>query len=132
MDPRTMPPLYPPIPSLSPNNPMGSMFDRKQHGSGLAVWHFDYWRQSTTYFAHGNNAQSDANRYQMDVLEFDQNDNTQELQLNYARGNANDFLTAAATGITAGTRQLPPGIPTKPGKPQNPIVISGGPTTPAT
>ena len=69
-------------------NPMGSMFDRQMHGSGLAVWHFDYWRQSTTYFGGANNAQSDPNRYQMDLEEFDQNDNTQELQLNYARGNA--------------------------------------------
>jgi M6 family metalloprotease-like protein len=97
------------------HNSRGSMFDRKLHGSGLMVWHFDYWRQSTTYFAHGNDAQNDPNRYQMDLLEFDQNDNTQDLQLNFARGNPNDYMSGAATGITSGTRQLPPGIPRKPG-----------------
>ncbi|HEU5035197.1 MAG TPA: immune inhibitor A domain-containing protein, partial [Mycobacteriales bacterium] len=112
-------------------NPMGSMFDRKQHGSGLLVWHFDYWRQSTTYFAHGNDAQNDPNRYQMDLEEFDQNDNTQELQLNYSRGNPSDYLTAAATGITSGTRELPPGVPTATGKSQAPADLSGT-TTPAT
>ena len=104
---------------------MGAMFDRMQHASGLAVWHFDYWRQSTTYFAHGNNAQSDPNRYQMDLEEFDQNDNTQELQLNYARGNAADMLVGAATGITSGTRKLPPRTPKPKGNPQKPIDMSG-------
>ncbi len=108
----------------------GAMFDRKQHGSGLVVWHFDYWRQSTTYFAHGNDAQNDPNRYQMDLEEFDQNDNTQELQLNYGRGNASDYLVGAATGITSGTRQLPPHTPVSTGKPQGPADISG--TTPPT
>src|SRR3954451_23066086 len=90
---------------LNKKDPMGAMFDRMQHNSGLLVWHFDYWRQSTTYFAHGNDAQLDPNRYQMDLEEFDQNDNTQELQLNYARGNAADTLVGAATGITSGTRK---------------------------
>jgi M6 family metalloprotease-like protein len=104
---------------------MGAMFDRMQHGSGLLVWHFDYWRQSTTYFAHANDAQNDPNRYQLDVEEFDQNDNTQELQLNYSRGNASDFLVGAATGITSGTRQLPPHIPKSTGAPQKPIDITG-------
>jgi M6 family metalloprotease-like protein len=112
-------------------NPMGSMFDRQMHASGLAVWHFDYWRQSTTYFGGANNAQSDPNRYQMDLEEFDQNDNTQELQLNYARGNAGDLLTAAATGITSGTRMLPPGTSTSEGDPQEPAEITGT-TTPLT
>ncbi|MSZ76488.1 MAG: hypothetical protein F2667_05205, partial [Actinobacteria bacterium] len=110
---------------LSPKNPSGSMFDHRQHGSGLVVWHFDYWRQSSTYFGHANDAQSDPNRYQMDLLEFDQNDNTQELQLNYSRGNPADFLIGAATGITSGTRQSPPGVPAKSGKPQDPIELSG-------
>jgi M6 family metalloprotease-like protein len=110
---------------INKNDPRGSMFDRKDHGSGLAVWHFDYWRQSTTYFAHGNDAQNDPNRYQMDLLEFDRNDNTQDLQLNYGRGNANDLLAAAATGITSGTRKLPPGVKVQTGKPQGPIDVSG-------
>ena len=110
---------------LSPKNQMGSMFDRKQHGSGLLVWHFDYWRQSTTYFAHSNNAQNDPNRYQLDVEEFDRNDNTQELQLNHSRGNPADYLIGAATGITSGTRQLPPHQPTGNAKPQGPADISG-------
>jgi M6 family metalloprotease-like protein len=116
---------------LDPRNPMGSMFDRQTHSGGLAVWHFDYWRQSTTYFGGANDAQSDSNRYQMDLEEFDQNDNTQELQLNFARGNAADLLTAAATGITSGTRMLPPGTSTVKGNPQAPIEISGA-TTPLT
>ncbi len=110
---------------LSGKNPMGSMFDRKQHGSGLIVWHFDYWRQSTTYFAHSNNAQNDPNRYQMDFEEFDRNENTQELQLNYSRGNPADYLIGAATGITSGTRQLPPHQPKSTSKPQGPADISG-------
>ncbi len=90
------------------------------------MWHFDYCKQSSTYFGGTNDAQSDPNRYQMDLEEFDQNDNTQELQLNLARGNAGDLLTAAATGITSGTHLLPPGA--KKGssaKPQKPIEISG-------
>jgi M6 family metalloprotease-like protein len=116
---------------LSPLNPMGSMFDRKSHGSGLVVWHFDYWRQSTTYFAHANDAQNDPQRYQMDLEEFDRNDNTQELQLNLSRGNPADYLTAAATGITSGTRMLPPGSPKVSGDPQNPIDLAGF-TTPVT
>ena len=110
---------------VNKKDPMGAMFDRMQHGSGLMVWHFDYWRQSTTYFAHANDAQSDPNRYQMDVEEFDQNDNTQELQLNFARGNASDFMSGAATGITSGTHMLPPHLPKTTGKPSKPIEISG-------
>ncbi|WP_028639152.1 immune inhibitor A domain-containing protein [Nocardioides sp. URHA0032] len=110
---------------LSPQNPSGSMFDHRQHASGLLVWHFDYWRQSTTYFGHGNDAQSDPNRYQMDVEEFDQNDNTQELQLNYSRGNPADFLVGAATGITSGTHEAPPGVPTTSGEPQEPVELTG-------
>ena len=84
------------------------MFDRAGHGSGLIVWHFDYHRRSNTYFG-SNDAQNDSERYQMDVEEFDQNDNTQELQRNETRGGPEDYLLAAATGITSGTRQLPPG-----------------------
>ena len=116
-------------PKINPKDPMGSMFDRRGHGSGLLVWHFDYWRQSTTYFAHGNDAQNDPQRYQMDVEEFDRNDNSQELQLNLSRGNPGDYLTAAATGITSGTRQLPSGVKVPKGQSQNPIDISGT-TTP--
>jgi M6 family metalloprotease-like protein len=112
-------------PRLSAKNPMGSMFDRKSHGSGLVVWHFDYWRQSTTYFAHGNDAQNDPQRYQMDLEEFDRNDNTQELQLNLSRGNPADYLTGAATGITSGTRMLPPGVQVPKGPSQGPIDLSG-------
>jgi M6 family metalloprotease-like protein len=112
-------------PRINKKDPRGMMFDRKTHGGGLAVWHFDYWRQSTTYFAHGNDAQNDANRYQMDLLEFDQNDNAQELQLNYGRGNANDLLVAAATGITSGSHRTPPGVHPQTSAPQKPIDLSG-------
>lgn len=117
---------------LHPASPRGAMFDRQHLASGVLTWHFDYWRQSTTYFGHGNSAQSDPNRYQMDLVEFDRNDNTQELQRNYGRGNPEDYLSPAATGITSGTFQLPPGI--KPGKPQGPIELSGTTTlaTPGT
>ena len=110
---------------LNKKDPMGAMFDRMQHNSGLLIWHVDYWRQSTTYFAHGNDAQSDPNRYQMDLEEFDQNDNTQDLQLNFARGNAADTLVGAATGITSGTHMLPPHLPKVTGKPSKPIELSG-------
>ncbi|HUR05470.1 MAG TPA: immune inhibitor A domain-containing protein, partial [Nonomuraea sp.] len=109
----------------------GAMFDRAGHGSGLIVWHFDNYRRSNLYF-NGNDAQNDAERYQMDVEEFDQNDNTQELQRNETRGGPEDYLLAAATGITSGTRQLPPGTKPVTGSPSNPIDISGGPVTPAT
>jgi hypothetical protein len=54
----------------------------------------------------------------MDPVEFDYNDNTQEMQLNKGRGNPEDLLYSAATGITSGTRQLPPGFPTTAGDPQ--------------
>ena len=94
-------------PKVDPKDPMGSMFDRRGHGSGLLVWHFDYWRQSTTYFAHGNDAKTDPQRYQMDIEEFDRNDSTQELQLNLSRGNPADYLTGAATGITSGRASCP-------------------------
>jgi M6 family metalloprotease-like protein len=105
----------------------GAIFDRKQHGSGLIVWHFDYWKRSNTFYG-GNDAETDTSRYQMDVEEFDQNDNTQDLQLNYTRGNPSDFLQGAATGITSGTRKLPPGSHLSKGDPQKPIDLSG--TTP--
>ena len=42
----------------------------------------------------GNDAQNDPQRYQMDLEEFDHNDNTQELQLNLSRGNPADYLPA--------------------------------------
>ena len=110
---------------LHKGNPMGSIFDRGSHGNGLIVWHFDYYKESSTYFGHANDAQTDPNRYQMDVEEFDQNDNTQELQLNLDRANAGDYLVGAATGITSGTRLLPPHSPRITGKPQKPVAISG-------
>jgi M6 family metalloprotease-like protein len=105
----------------------GSFADRMQHGSGLIVWHFDYWKQANTYYG-GNDAETDVDRYQMDVEEFDRNDNTQELQLDYSRGNVSDYLIGAATGITSGTHQLPPGSHKIKGHPQKPIDLSG--TTP--
>ena len=117
-------------PGLGPMK-RGALFDRAGHGSGLIVWHFDDYRRSNTYFG-GNDAQNDAERYQMDVMEFDQNDNTQELQRNETRGGQEDYLLAAATGITSGTRQLPPGSKPVVGTPSSPIDISGGPSTPAT
>lgn len=93
---------------ISPQMSRAPYFDRAAEGSGLLVWHFDYWLRSNVYYG-SNNAQTDANRPQMDPMEFDFNDNTQELQLNKSRGNADDVMYSAATGITSGTRLLPPG-----------------------
>ena len=99
-------------------------FDRQALGSGLLVWHFDYVRRSNTYYG-GNDAGSDPNRPQMDPIEFDFNDNTQELQLGLTRGEPQDLVVGAATGITSGTRQTHPGIPTLTGTPQAAIAWSG-------
>jgi M6 family metalloprotease-like protein len=92
-------------------------FDRQALGSGLLVWHFDYYRRSNTYYG-ANDAGSDANRPQLDPMEFDFNDNTQELQLGTTRGEPQDLLAGAATGITSGTRLASPGIPQVTGTPQ--------------
>jgi M6 family metalloprotease-like protein len=92
-------------------------FDRQALGSGLLVWHFDYYRRSNTYYG-ANDAGSDANRPQMDPMEFDFNDNTQELQLGTTRGEPQDLLSAAATGITSGTAMASPGGPVVNGTPQ--------------
>lgn len=99
-------------------------FDRQLLGSGIMVWHFDYWLRSNVYFG-SNNAQNDANRPQMDTMEFDFNDNTQEQQLSFSRGNPEDLLFGAATGITSGTRKLQPGIPPLFGTPQARIEFTG-------
>ena len=99
-------------------------FDRQLLGSGIMTWHYDYFVRSNVYY-NSNNAQSDANRPQMDVVEWDFNDNSQEQQLSLSRGNAEDVMFGAATGITSGTRMLPPGIPTTTGAPQAPIEFSG-------
>jgi M6 family metalloprotease-like protein len=99
-------------------------FDRQALGSGLLAWHFDYYRRSNTYFG-ANDAGSDANRPQMDPMEFDFNDNTQELQLGTTRGEPQDLLTSAATGITSGTHLASPGIPQVEGTPQQAATWSG-------
>ena len=97
-------------------------FDRAAWNSGLMSWHFDYYKRSNVYYG-ANNAQTDPNRPQMDPMEFDFNDNTQELQLNLVRGEATDLVSGAAAGITSGTRKLAPGINT--GKPQAGSTYSG-------
>ena len=84
-------------------------FDRAAWASGQMAWHFDYYKRSNTYDG-ANNGQNDPNRPQMDPMEFDWNDNTQELQLNLVRGEASDLVSSAAAGIGSGTRQLAPGI----------------------
>jgi M6 family metalloprotease-like protein len=114
----------------------GGYFDRKVHQSGLMVWHFDYWLRSNVYF-HSNNAQSFSNRPQMDPMEFDQNDNTQELQLNYSRGNVGDLLSGAAAGISSGTRKVQPNLVVLTGEPQAKVDFTGvtavnGPSNPFT
>jgi hypothetical protein len=62
----------------------------------------------------------------MDVMEWDGNDNTQEQQLSLSRGNAEDLVYGAATGITSGTRKLNPDAPApRTGPAQAPIPLSG-------
>ena len=102
-------------------------FDRQALGSGLMVWHFDYYRRSNTYYG-ANDAGSDSNRPQMDPMEFDFNDNTQELQLGTTRGEPQDLLSSAATGITSGTAMPSPDSPKVDGKPQADQTWSGAVT----
>jgi M6 family metalloprotease-like protein len=106
-------------------------FDRGDHGSGLLTWHFDYWRRSNVYFG-DNNAQDDPNRMQVDVEEWDFNDNTQEIALDLHRGESSDLVRATATGITSGTHAPNPSIPPEgeEGEPQADVAVSGGPTLP--
>lgn len=111
-------------PPFDPKMKRQPYFDRQALGSGLMVWHFDYVRRSNVYYG-SNDAGADPNRPQMDPVEFDFNDNTQELQLGLTRGEPQDLITAAATGITSGTRQLPAGIPDVDGTPQEEITFSG-------
>jgi M6 family metalloprotease-like protein len=99
-------------------------FDRAAHGSGLLTWHFDYYKRGNVLFG-SNNGQDDDNRYQMDVEEWDFNDNTQELQLDTHRGEVSDVARDAAAGITSGTRQLSPIIKVVEGEPQAGLEFSG-------
>lgn len=111
-------------PPIHPDMTRAPYFDRQALASGIMAWHFDYYYRSNTING-SNNAGSDPNRPQMDPIEFDYNDNTQELQLNLTRGEPSDVMWGAATGITSGTRMLPPGIRPSGGEPQAPIEISG-------
>ena len=99
-------------------------FDRQALNSGLLVWHFDYHRRSNVING-SNNAQTDPNRPQMDVVEWDHNDNDQELQLGLTRGEPTDVVYGAATGITSGTRALPPKFDDFFGTPQEGLTFSG-------
>ncbi len=112
--------------SIHPEMTRQPYFDRSFFNSGIMAWHFDYYLRSNVLFQ-SNNAQTDANRPQMDPMEFDFNDNTQELQLNKGRGNAEDLIASAATGITSGTRLLPPDADTAvfDGPPSESIALSG-------
>ena len=112
-------------PAINPKMSRSPYFDRQLLGSGIMTWHFDYWQRSNVLYG-SNNAQNDANRPQMDVMEFDRNDNTQEQQLSLSRGNADDLAFGAATGITSGTRMVAPGAPpARTGAPQAAIPFSG-------
>jgi M6 family metalloprotease-like protein len=120
--------------TAGPNDPLhGGMtrspyFDRGLHGSGLLTWHFDYWRRSNTFFG-GNDAQDDPDRMQMDVEEWDYYDDTQDIALNFHRGEASDPVHGTATGITSGTHQTNPSQPPAGGTAQSSTDISGT-TTP--
>lgn|GEM_PF-5772762 len=120
-------------PGIHPDMTRESYFDRWLYGSGLLTWHFDYWRRSNVYFGQ-NGANNDPNRMQMDVEEWDFNDNTQEIALNMNRAEASDVAWDAATGITSGTHRPNPNIadPGDVGDPQAEIPIPSGPTTPVT
>ena len=52
---------------------------------------------------------------QMDVEEWDFNDNTQEIALNMNRAEASDVAWDAATGITSGTHRPNPTVESSPG-----------------
>jgi M6 family metalloprotease-like protein len=116
---------------IHPKMSRSPYFDRQLLASGIMAWHFDYWVRSNVRYG-SNNAQNDANRPQMDVMEWDGNDNTQEQQLSLSRGNAEDLMYGASTGITSGTRMLAPGAPPMlTGPPQPPIPLSGAALGPA-
>jgi M6 family metalloprotease-like protein len=108
-----------------------SYFDRWLYGSGLLTWHFDYWRRSNVLFG-DNGANNDPNRMQMDVEEWDFNDNTQEIALNENRAEASDVAWDAATGITSGTHRPNPKVVEVDGDPQEPIEGSVAGVTPVT
>jgi M6 family metalloprotease-like protein len=111
-------------PAFDPKMPRSSMFDRQALASGLMVWHFDYYLRSNVYYG-ANDAGTDPNRPQMDPVEWDYNDNSQELQLGMTRGEPQDLVAAAATGITSGTRAPRPGVPVVQGEPQDDVAFTG-------
>jgi M6 family metalloprotease-like protein len=118
-------------PAIHESMSRASYFDRWLYGSGLLTWHFDYWRRSNVL--HGQNgANNDPNRMQMDVEEWDHNDNTQEIALNMNRAEASDVAWDAATGITSGTHRPNPAVVVVGGEPQGAIAIPSGPVTPLT
>ena len=113
-----------PYGAMDPRMSRSPYFDRGLHGSGLLVWHFDYWRRSNVYFGN-NDAQDDPIRMQVDVEEFDYYDDTQEIALNLHRGEGSDPVQSTATGVTSGTHQPPPGAPPDVGDAQATIPLSG-------
>ncbi|MGV3758246.1 MAG: immune inhibitor A domain-containing protein [Actinomycetota bacterium] len=120
-------------PGIHPDMTRESYFDRWLYGSGLLTWHFDYWRRSNVLFGQ-NGGNNDPNRMQMDVEEWDFNDNTQEIALNRNRAEASDVAWDAATGITSGThRPSPGGLAEVEGEPQaSPEPMTAAPVTPVT
>ena len=118
-------------PAIHPGMTRESYFDRWLYGSGLLTWHFDYWRRSQVLTGQ-NGANNDPNRMQMDVEEWDFNDNTQEIALNLNRAEASDVAWNAATGITSGTHRVNPDQEAIPaGEPQEAIDLGPGPVAPA-
>ena len=115
-------------PSVLPSLSRQSYNDRWLYGSGLLTWHFDYWRRSFLRFG-ANGANDDAMRMQMDVEEWDFNDDAQELALNLNRADSTDVAWDAATGITSGTFVAGPEAGQISGDPQGsvPLVVAGGP-----
>ena len=118
-------------PGIHPDMTRESYFDRWLYGSGLLTWHFDYWRRSNVLYGQ-NGGNNDPNRMQMDVEEWDVNDNTQEIALNRNRAEASDVAWEAATGITSGTHRPNPDVAVVEGTPQAPISGSVAGVTPVT
>jgi M6 family metalloprotease-like protein len=114
-------------PALTPEMHRSAYFERAALGSGLLTWHFDYFKRANILFGQ-NNGQDDANRLQMDVEEWDFNDNTQEIQLNFHRGEPSDVARDAAAGIGSGTGAPSPYFMPVSGAPQEGLTFSGAVT----
>ncbi|HYG58582.1 MAG TPA: M6 family metalloprotease domain-containing protein [Symbiobacteriaceae bacterium] len=84
-----------------------AIFDKALPGSGLLIWHYD----------RGGNQNNPA-RYRMAVVEYDFRDGTQELRLNFNRGEPTDPWVNTEVGLTPLTT---------PNTNRNTPLVAGGP-----